>query len=158
MQIQFYHLLTTPLEVALPKLAEMAVAKEMRCVVVADDAMIDILDKSLWTFSQNSFVPHLKLSECEADHAKEQPILLHNCVTDENNPELCMVTNDRYFEELPKVSRIFDIFNGNDSGATEKARERWSAYKARNIHLTYVKQQDNGAWKTEMNVNAPDAQ
>lgn len=155
MHIQFYHLLTTPLETALPKLADIAFNKQMNCIIMLDDASIDMIDKALWTFSQRSFVPHLMRKECDDEQAKRQPILLHNQFIKDNNPELCMVTNHHYFKDLPEVSRIFDIFNGNDSGATEQARMRWSQYKARDLHLTYVKQQENNSWKTEMEINAP---
>jgi DNA polymerase III subunit chi len=155
MQIQFYHLLTTPLEVALPRLADMAVQKQMRTLVMAEKPVLTLLDDALWSFSESSFVPHKRLSECAEGEAALQPVLLHDSFSDANQPVLCMVTNNHYFDTMPAVQRIFDVFNGNDAGATDKARTRWLDYKNRGIHLTYVKQKNNGGWETVMNVNAP---
>jgi very-short-patch-repair endonuclease/DNA polymerase IIIc chi subunit len=72
--IQFYHLLSTPLERALPKLLEKAFAGGFKTLLVADsDEHIEQLNQLLWTYDPNSFLPHGSVADGQAER---QPILL----------------------------------------------------------------------------------
>jgi DNA polymerase-3 subunit chi len=58
-EIRFYHLLSMPLERALPKLLERACAQGHRVVVRAGSAeRVEHLDAALWTFEEAAFLPH----------------------------------------------------------------------------------------------------
>ncbi len=153
MDIQFYHLLSTPLEVALPKLEAMAYGKEMRTNIVADAGMLGLLDKALWTYNPNDFLPH----GVEGEKDEEQSILLSQAPSKANQASLLMITNGLKLGGDDGYARVFDIFNGNDDVATQQARERWSAYKEKGYGLTYIKQRDNGGWDKVMEVNKGDA-
>jgi len=72
--IQFYHLTATPLERALPKLLEKAVAGGFRTLLVDEsDARVEQLNQLLWTYDAGSFLPH---GSAKDGRAEEQPILL----------------------------------------------------------------------------------
>lgn len=149
MDIQFYHLLTTPLEVALPKLAATAYGRDIRVCIVADESQLSILDKALWTYDPNSFIPHA----VQGKQDEAQPILLTPEPSIVNNPSLLMITNGTQINDDMAYERVFDIFNGNDDAATQAARQRWSAYKESGYGLTYIKQQGHGGWEKVMEVN-----
>ena len=150
MNIQFYHLLTTPLEVALPKLAQTAYERKMRCCIVAGADMLGELDKALWTYNPNNFLPHGR----DDANAQHHPILLSDAPSTANDASLLMITNGLEVTKPMPYERIFDIFNGNDDSATTAARARWSAYKEQGYGLTYIKQQENGGWEKVMEVAA----
>jgi DNA polymerase III subunit chi len=59
LRVDFYHLTRTPVEQALPAIAEKLLANGERLSVVAEDAaLLDRIDQALWTFRADSFVPH----------------------------------------------------------------------------------------------------
>lgn len=61
MKADFYHLTLSPLEKILPIIAERVLARGERLLIVADDdGLLDRVDRLLWTFSADSFVPHAR--------------------------------------------------------------------------------------------------
>ena len=70
----FYHLLRKPLEKALPELLEKSYERGWRVVVqAASEERVDALDAHLWTYRDDSFLPHGTAREGEA---AAQPILI----------------------------------------------------------------------------------
>ena len=58
-EIGFYHLLSTPLERALPRLLERARAQDLRIVIRAASAeRVEHLNALLWTYNDTSFLAH----------------------------------------------------------------------------------------------------
>ena len=58
-EIGFYHLLTTPLERALPRLLERACSQGHRIVIrAASSERVEHLNALLWTYDEVSFLPH----------------------------------------------------------------------------------------------------
>ena len=79
-EILFYHLQNQPLERVLPTLLEKSLERGWRVVVqAASEERIEALDAHLWTFRDDSFLPHGTHKQPEA---AEQPILL--TVNDDN--------------------------------------------------------------------------
>jgi DNA polymerase-3 subunit chi len=140
-EVGFYHLLTMPLERALPKLLERALAGGDRVVVVAGSAeRVDHLDGLLWTYDEASFLPHGSARE---GNAQRQPIWL--AASDENpNGAAVVMTVDGARVDLSRYRRCFDIFNGNDEAAVAAARIRWSEAKEAGHSLTYWQQTERG--------------
>lgn len=72
--VQFYHLITTPLERALPKLLEKAYGGGFKTLLVAEsDERVEQLNQLLWTYDPNSFLPHGSVQDGDSE---QQPILL----------------------------------------------------------------------------------
>jgi DNA polymerase-3 subunit chi len=79
-ELVFYHLQRQPIERVLPTLIEKSLERGWRVVVqVASDERLEALDAHLWTFRDDSFLPHGTWREAEA---REQPILL--TINDDN--------------------------------------------------------------------------
>src|SRR5262249_29143533 len=80
-ELLFYHLHRQPLEKVLPTLLEKSLERGWRVVVqAASPERVEALDAHLWTYSDDSFLPHGTTGEPQAP---EQPILL---TADSGNP------------------------------------------------------------------------
>ena len=144
-EIQFYHLLTTPLERALPKLMEKALSANMRCVIRVDsEAMMNRLNDVLWTYQERSFLPHGSVKD---KHAEQQPIYITYRDENPNSATLLVITDGSQLENPEPYAKVLDIFNGHDDAAVSNARSRWKHYQSTDHKLTYIKQQDGGGWK-----------
>lgn len=144
-EVQFYHLLTTPLARALPKLMEKAYAGGYRSVITTDSAEHAlVLDTQLWDYDAASFLPH---GVGGKDIDNQQPILISTTESPANAANLLCVTDGRMPEDPQKYSRILDIFDGNDDSMTQAARERWKSYKEFDITVSYHKQTEAGGWQ-----------
>src|SRR5262249_30989960 len=110
--VQFYHLTTTPLERALPKLLEKAVAGKYRTLLVAEsDARVEQLNQLLWTYDPGSFLPHGSVSD---GNTELQPVLIATDQAPLNNPNLLFIINGSMAEKTPQFERIIDMFDGRD--------------------------------------------
>ncbi len=149
LQIQFYHLLNSTAIRALPPLLQKAFKANYRTHILLDtkDALKE-LDDWLWAYDADSFLPH---GAAGKEHHKQQPICLSTELILENNANLLVITNGHLYESAQNtktITRIVDLFNGNDETSVIKARERWKHYKqSESTELTYWQQQHQGGWK-----------
>jgi DNA polymerase-3 subunit chi len=141
-EIGFYHLLTMPLERALPKLLERAVADGHRIVVIAgSQERVDHLDALLWTYNDASFLPH---GSARDGDAARQPIWLTTADENPNRATALVLLDGATSAHLGDFARCFDIFDGNDTDAVAAARERWKGVKAAGHQITYWQQTEAG--------------
>jgi DNA polymerase-3 subunit chi len=144
-EVAFYHLQRSPLEKALPKLLEKTLAAGQRAVVMAASAeRIEALNALLWTYHQDSWLPH---GSARDGNPAEQPIWL---TVDDENPNgagFLFLTDGATSARVADYERLFELFDGNDPTAVEAARRRWSAYKDAGHDLTYWQQTDGGGWQ-----------
>ncbi|MGN6159316.1 MAG: DNA polymerase III subunit chi [Devosia sp.] len=142
-EILFYHLETQPLERVLPLLLEKSLERGWRAVVeTSSRERASALDAMLWTFRDDSFLPHGISGEATDP---DQPVLI---TTDEANANGAQV---RFFVDraVPQTGegyqRIVYLFSGHDPDAVGEAREAWKALRDGN-ELTYWQQDENGRW------------
>lgn len=144
MHIQFYHLLATPLDRALPKLLEKAYAGGFRALVLTEsEERAEHLSNLLWAYDQDSFLPH---GTARDGHQDRQPVYLAARQENPNNANLLMVTDGSQPEDLSGFERVLDIFDGRDATAAANARARWKTYKAAGFDLSYIRQNERGGW------------
>ena len=145
-EILFYHLQRQPLERVLPTLIEKSLERGWRVVVqAASDERVEALDAHLWTFRDDSFLPHGTWREAEA---AEQPVLL--TVSDENPNGAAvrfLVDGAPVPADADAYARIVLIIDGEDPDAVAVARERWSEGKARGFDVTYWQADEHGRWQ-----------
>jgi DNA polymerase-3 subunit chi len=73
-EVLFYHLENQPVERVLPPLLEKSLERGWRVVVqTASEERADALDSHLWTYRDDSFLPHGTWRDRDA---AEQPIIL----------------------------------------------------------------------------------
>ncbi len=143
-ELLFYHLQNQPLERVLPSLLERSLDRGWRVIVqCASEERVDALDAHLWTFRDDSFLPHGTHKDSTAD----QPILL---TIQDDNPNHASV---RFLldgvpvpADASAYERIVLLFDDGDPDAVAAARERWKAAKAEGLAVTYWQADEQGRW------------
>jgi DNA polymerase-3 subunit chi len=143
MQVDFYHLTVTPLERALPQIAEKIVASGGRLLIVSDnEAQRVAIDKLLWSYSPESFLPHACAG---SDDDSEQPILIGADPQSANLARNVALIDGQWRDEALTFDRAFHFF---DADRIAEARAAWKALADRDgIERRYWKQNDNGRWE-----------
>ncbi len=144
-EVLFYHLQGQPLERVLPTLIERSLERGWRVVVQgSSDERVEALDAHLWTFRDESFLPHGTYRE---GSAAEQPVLL---TVKEDNPNAAavrfLIDGAPVPADAPSYQRIVLMFDGLDDDAVADARIRWSEAKAAGFDVTYWQADENGRW------------
>jgi DNA polymerase-3 subunit chi len=144
-EVLFYHLQRQPLESVLPSMLERSLARGWRVVVqTATDERADAIDAHLWTFRDDSFLPHGTARE---GTPAEHPVLI---TTQEHNPNGAqvrfLVDGTGVPEDAAAYERIVLIFDGEDEDAVAAARTRWSEVKPKGFEATYWQTDDQGRW------------
>ena len=141
-EIGFYHLLSTPLERALPRLLERARGQGHRIVVRAASAeRVEHLNALLWTYDEASFLAH---GSARDGSPTEQPIWLSDRPANPNGATILFLVDGVEAEDAAAFARCIDMFDGNDAAAVEAARGRWRRAKEAGHSLTYWQQTEKG--------------
>jgi DNA polymerase III subunit chi len=145
-EVLFYHLQNMSLENVLPSLLEKSLERGWRVVVQStSEERTEALDGHLWTYREDSFLPH---ATWRAGDAQDQPILL---VVEEDNPNRAnvrfLVDNAALPADCGSYERLVVVFNGDDQDALAGARGAWTACKSRGFEVTYWQADDRGRWQ-----------
>jgi len=145
-EVLFYHLQDMRLEAVLPPLIEKSLERGWRVVVQAgSEERAEALDSHLWTYRDDSFLPHGTWRESDA---AEQPVVL--TVRDDNPNDATvrfLVDGAAVPEDCTAYQRIVLIFDGDDDGALQAARAAWTDCKARGYEQTYWQADERGRWQ-----------
>ncbi|HBK91675.1 MAG TPA: DNA polymerase III subunit chi [Parvularcula sp.] len=144
----FYHLERATLDSVLPGLLERTLERGWKAVVrCGSRAMAERLDELLWTFSEESFLPHA------ADHerADAQPVWLTDDDVVPNGADVLFLVDNATAEasSISRFARCVTIFDGRDEAALRGARDFWTAVKAAGHDATYWKQSPQGRWEKQ---------
>jgi DNA polymerase-3 subunit chi len=143
----FYHLTRTPLEPALGRLLERVLASGQRAVVVASSPeRVEALDRALWSFGRESFLPH---GSREDGFAEEQPVFLTDREDYPNGAGVLVLVDGAEVEPAPQFKRCLYLFDGNEEAAVAQARALWRERRERGDALTYWQQTERG-WHKAM--------
>jgi len=145
-EVLFYHLQDMTLENVLPPLLEKSLERGWRVVVQStSDERADALDAHLWTYRDDSFLPH---TTWRARDAEDQPIVL---AVEESNPNRAnvrfLVDSAPLPEDSGSYERIVLVFNGDDNEALAAARTAWTDCKTRGFEVTYWQADERGRWQ-----------
>jgi DNA polymerase-3 subunit chi len=145
-EVLFYHLQNMSLESVLPLLLEKSLERGWRVVVQSTSPeRTEALDAHLWTYSDDSFLPHATWRVADA---QDQPIILS---IEEGNPNRAnvrfLVDNAALPEDCSSYERVVLIFNGDDMDALAAARIAWTDCKARGFEVTYWQADERGRWQ-----------
>jgi DNA polymerase III subunit chi len=142
----FYHLRAQPVEQVLPVLLEKSVGRGWRVVVQsASEERVDALDAHLWTFREDSFLPHGTFREATA---ADQPVLL---TAQDHNPNAAtvrfLIDRAPVPQDADRYDRVVLLFDGEDDEAVAEARLRWQAAKAGGFAVSYWQVDETGRWQ-----------
>jgi DNA polymerase-3 subunit chi len=147
-EMLFYHLHRQPIERVLPTLLEKSLERGWRVVVqAASEERVETLDSHLWTYRDDSFLPH---GVWRDPGAREQPIVL---TLNDDNPN---DANVRFLIDGAPVpsdasgyERIVLLFGGEDPESVDEARARWTEAKQSGLEVTYWQLDEQGRWQRE---------
>ena len=144
-EIWFYHLERSTLDQVLPTLLEKTLERGWRALVRASaEHRLDEVDETLWTFRDDSFLPHGRADQL---HAERQPVLLSETGENLNGAQALFILDDAELGATEGFERCFIIFDGRDEPALQRARERWRTLKGQGADLAYWRQTDEGRWE-----------
>lgn len=145
-EVWFYHLERTGLDQALPELLEKTLQRGWRAIVRSSAReRIDHLDGWLWSYRDESFLPHAPDGEPQPER---QPILLTTGMDNPNHADALFLVDGAQPGELAGYSRCIVLFDGADEAQLRNARTLWTEVKAKGLPASYWKQQSRG-WEKQ---------
>lgn len=144
-EVLFYRLSESPVEATLPGLIERSLERGWRVLVrVGTDAGLGFLDERLWTYRDDSFLPH---GVAGGPQDARQPVLLTRGAENANAAQVLMLVMGARagLEEMARYERACLFFEAADATAVEAARDDWRAVVAAGAPAKYWAQED-GRW------------
>lgn len=145
-EFRFHHLERRRLDQALPELLEAALAEGRRAVVqAASSEEVDALNERLWTYSEDSFLPHGAKSDGDPEL---QPVYLTDGPDNPNGAALRVLLSgvDASACAGSAYERVLILFDGRDPDAVAKSREQWLKVRAAGDPQSYWREGDDGGW------------
>ena len=146
----FYHLERRSLEDILPGLIEKSLQRGWRAAIKTDTSeRSDALDTLLWTYDDQSFLPHAQLGDGEA---AVQPVLI---TVEAGNPNAAQIffyvggAQPADWAELKDLARVVLLFDGRDADALASARAAWKEAKGAGHDVTYWKESPSGKFEKQ---------
>ncbi|MDA9466277.1 DNA polymerase III subunit chi [Bradyrhizobium sp. CCBAU 53415] len=145
-EVLFYHLQNMTVENVLPPLLEKSLERGWRVVVQSSsEERADALDAHLWTYRDDSFLPH---ATWRVNDAADQPIVLAIEGSNPNGANVrFLIDNAALPEDSQGYERMVLLFNGDDPDALALARTAWTDCKARGFDVTYWQADERGRWQ-----------
>lgn len=144
-EILFFHLQRQPLERVLPTLLRRSLDRGWRAVVRAgSDERVAALDILLWTYADESFLPH----GTDGDGAPgEHPVLLTLGDRNANAAQaLFLAEGAAVPADLSGYARVAYLLDGGDEAAVEAGRTAFGALRQAGHDLSYWQQDEAGRW------------
>jgi DNA polymerase-3 subunit chi len=144
-EVWFYHLERTGPEQVLPELLEKTLGRGWRALVRTRTAeRAAELDAVLWTYRDDSFLPHGLDGEPEPER---QPVLLTAGEGNPNGAQALFLLDDAEPGPLDGYARAVIFIDGRDEAATAAGRKRWTALKRAGAAVSYWQQKPQGGWE-----------
>lgn len=146
-EVWFYHLERTSLDQALPELLEKTLARGWKALVRAGSReRVDHLDGWLWSYRDDSFLPHGRDDEPLADR---QPVLITLSMENPNGADALFLIDGAEAGDIGGYARCVLLFDGRDEAAVAAARGKWSTFRAAGAAVSYWRQGEAGGWRKE---------
>jgi len=141
----FYHLERQPLDAVLPRLLAMSLERGWRVVVqAASEERAEALAAQLWSFDDESFLPHGTKADGFPDL---QPVWLTAEDENPNNANVRFYVDGAEAQSIEGLTRAVILFDGHDVEAVDRAREGWKRFKAAGHEVSYWQQDEQGRWQ-----------
>ncbi len=146
-RIDFYHLTKSSLDETLPELVSKAyhTGKKIK-IKVGNEERVTFLNTLLWTFEEESFLPHATKKE---GFSEMQPIFLS--ADDEIPNQACFLFvvdgAGVSTQHAQNFERLFYIFSASDTNELTKARQTWKMFDSNIFERHYWQQSETGKWQ-----------
>jgi DNA polymerase-3 subunit chi len=146
-EVWFYHLERSGLDQVLPDLLEKTLSRGWRALVRTGDPLrVEHLDGWLWSYRDESFLPHGVVGE---GREAEQPVLITTGEANPNGANVLFLVDGAAPGELKGFARCVILFDGRDDAALQVARNRWREVKAAGLPGSYWRQSERGGWEKQ---------
>ncbi|AGA64238.1 DNA polymerase III chi subunit [Liberibacter crescens BT-1] len=149
-EIFFYQLSGWTLEDSLPPLLEEILKKDQKVIIqCGSEKKRDQLNEHLWTWSEDSFLPHgIDVGE-EASFASRQPVLLTVFCDNPNNAHVRILIDNAFvnIETVLSYESVIIMFDDYDKNQLETARSEWKNLKAQGYKLSHFQKNKTGLWE-----------
>ncbi|MBB4570200.1 DNA polymerase III subunit chi [Rhizobium leucaenae] len=143
--VLFYHLTESKLEDALPPLIDKSFERGWQVAIqTREPARRDALDAHLWTYREDSFLPH---GTDNGEMPDKQPVLLTVSFGNPNNATVRFFIDGAEASDVGNYQRVVFMFDGYDQEQLEGARAQWKKLKGEGHNLTYWQQTQDGRWE-----------
>lgn len=136
----FYHIEQGSVDAAIAPLIEKCLERRWRVLVVGHEETVERLNRALWTWKDESFLPH---GRARTD-AANQPVLLSTEATPANGAKVAVLL-DGADAEGAQFERVMVVFDGADADTRAKARQQYKAALDTGGPARYF-QQERGGW------------
>lgn len=141
----FYHLQQQPLDRVLPRLLAVSLDRGWRVVVqTGSDERAEALAGLLWSFDDESFLPHGTKADGMPDL---QPVWLTAADENPNGANVRFYVDGAAVGSVEGLERAVIMFDGNDQEAVDKARQDWKRFRAEGRDVSYWQQDEQGRWQ-----------
>lgn len=145
-EVWFYHLERTGLDQALPELLEKTLQRGWKAIVRSSASeRIEHLDGWLWSYRDDSFLPHAPADE---PGASRQPVLLTTRTDNPNGADALFLVDGAEPGDLNGYQRCIVLFDGADETQLQNARQQYRAARSNGHPVSYWKQQARG-WEKQ---------
>ncbi|MEO0466257.1 MAG: DNA polymerase III subunit chi [Pseudomonadota bacterium] len=142
----FYHLEKTGPERAAGPLLEKCLERGWNVLAVSQNgARRAQLDEGLWTYSDQSFLPHGQ-AEAEGLNAARQPILISGGLDNANGADALLLLDGYEAPPNAPFQRCMVMFDGRDQEVRATARTQFKAAKDAGLTCRYFQQTPKGGW------------
>ncbi len=143
MEYWFYHLESATVEGILPGLLEKTRQKGWRALVKLPQDKLIAMDEYLWTYKDDSFLPHGRDDEPLADL---QPVTLSASAVNALGHQAVFLIGGTDIENMDGVERCMVMINGRSQDDIVRERKRWKTLKDTEATLAYYQQNERGGW------------
>lgn len=144
-EIYFYHLERRTLGEVLPNLLERSLERGWRAAVqAASEERVEALSTLLWTYSEESFLPH---GTSRDGQPEAHPVYLTTNDDNPNGAQVRFLVDGAELGDPSSYARVVFIFDGADADAVARARAEWQAAKAQGHAVSYYQQDEAGHWQ-----------
>ena len=148
-EIWFYQLQRRTLDQVLPNLIERTVQRGWRSVVQATTPeRLAALDALLWTYADDSFLPHGTAGDGDPQW---QTVWLTLGADNPNGAQIRFLVEGASATPFAEADyeRLILLFDGLDDAALADARAQWKDLRARDVKLAYWAETDEGGWRQQ---------
>jgi DNA polymerase-3 subunit chi len=144
-EIYFYQLERRSLEEVLPTLLERSLERGWRAAVqAASEERIEALNTLLWTYREESFLPHGTAREGSPE---AHPIYLTTGEDNPNGARVRFLVDGAALADASTYARVVFIFDGRDEAAVARARADWRTATDKGYAVSYWQQDEGGRWQ-----------
>jgi DNA polymerase-3 subunit chi len=113
-------------------------------VQAGSEERAEALASLLWSFDDDSFLPHGTKADGYPDL---QPVWLTALDENPNNANVRFYVDGAPVGEIENLVRAVILFDGNDAAAVQAARDGWKHFRSAGHEVSYWQQDEQGRWQ-----------